>query len=499
MWNLKKNRTILIILVLVTSISICGTKITINAREDSNTDSSSNLAGTTLKIVTRHDFFITNWFKTEFLASDYAINRNVTNMIFYSASTDEEWKKLLEDPSKSIDLAWGGGLDTFSRMEYFGLLKHIDNSTLKSIINSNVPNELAGVSLKEYDTSGDLVWFGNTISSYGFTVNHDFLGGYGLPVPSTWEVLATPTYYLDPSVKAISMGNPPTSTSNARIYQIILRTFGWEYGWSIITRMGANAGIYPGSVDTRAAVVSGDVGIGMTIDYNGIIAQRENPLCEYIIPDSQSSIIPDSIALAINVDNQVGAEAFLEFLVSPEGQSNWLREGLDRLPVNEDAFNTAYGQTRVDMYTLFNDTLANIGIEFNETLAQSYNMISIYYFHETILTEHTKLRNTWGEMVKQVLDGNITSSQFSTYVDDLGETYYTEQEAIDANAIFISDPGLASAMEGEWESFAENKYDLIYESLVSPIPEISPKIQLIYLNVVVILLVSLIRKKRKRN
>ena len=383
-------------------------------------------------------------------------------------------------------------------MENYGLLKHIDNSTLKSIINSSVPDEIANTNLKKYDSSGDLIWFGNAISSFGLIVNHDYLTTYGLPVPSTWDELASLTYYINPSEKSIGIADPTLSTVNTKNCQIILQASGWEDGWSILTRIGANAGIYSSIIVSRSAVISGDIGISMSIDFYGIIAHRENPNCEYIIPDNQSAIIPSPIALAKNIDNQIGADAFIEFLVSPEGQSVWLHDGLDRLPVNEYAFHTLYGQTRIDLYNLFNETRDNVGINFNATLAKSYETIVNYYFHETITNEYSRLRNIWGEMISQLIDGNITANQFNSYVDDLGETFYTEQEAIDANAIFISDPGTAAAMQTEWRSYAANKYDSIYEQLIISIPEINSKNDITYLFLFMILTVPLIRKKLKR-
>ncbi len=375
------------------------------------------------------------------------------------------------------------------------MLKPIDNNTLIDYINANVPDTIAGAGMKLNNTSGDLIWVANAISSFGFTVNHKFLDDHGLPVPHTWEELASPAYYIDPSVKAISMGDPPLTTSNTRIYQIILQAFGWEEGWSIMTRMGANAGIYPGSVDTRAAVVSGEVGIAMTIDFYGVIAVDENPDCEYIIPTGQSIVNGDPIALGKNVDDQAAAEAFLEYLFSAEGQSIWLTGGVNRLPVMESAFWTPFGQTKTDIYLLYNNTLGNKGIAFDETVATELLDVTIYYFHNTITEKHSTLRQAWGEMVTQLRDERINESYFNELKADLGTVNMTYAEAFIINEEFISDTLVAAQYESRWRNFAGLKYNAIYQVLAgdtAPLPTLP-----ILVAIAVLAAIPVIRKKRR--
>ncbi|MCE7739690.1 MAG: ABC transporter substrate-binding protein [Candidatus Heimdallarchaeota archaeon] len=464
--NIKR---IAILVFLIASISMGSAVFMINAEVDTANSSNPELNAVTLTIVTRHDTTLTNAFQAAFLATPEAIALGVTSFDFRQASTDAGWKKLLEDPSKSVDLAWGGGPALFNTMDNWGLLKHIDpvtDAALFTAINDSVPAELAGASMKSFAPNGSLVWAANAISSFGFTVNHDFLTTHALPVPKTWEELASPIYYISPSVKAISMGDPPLTTSNTRIYQIILQAFGWDVGWSILTRMGANSGMYPGSVATRAAVVSGEVGIAMTIDFYGIIAMGENLDCEYIIPQGQSIVNGDPIAMGINVDDYDAAAAFLTYVNTPEGQAIWLTEGIDRLPVNEDAFHTPDGQLRPDLYLLFNETLDNVGIDFDEDLATSNLATTIYYFHNTIEQLHTLLRNTWGEMVTQLRDGEINSTFFNELIEDLGVPGMTLQESIDWNTQYQLNATFSAIKDGEWRNFAQTKYNTILGILI---------------------------------
>ncbi len=430
------------------------------------------LNSVTLRILTRYDTTIASTIRSGFLASQIASDRNITDVQFLSTSTDEGWKTLVENPSMGVDLLWGGDSSLMNKMDDWNLIKHIDNTTLINLINMSVPDSIASTELKSFNTSGNIIWLADTISSYGFTVNHIALYNFGLPEPNTWEDLASPAFYTNPTTHAISMTDAPLSGYNTKIYQIILQTFGWEEGWSILTRMAGNAGFYPGSVAARAAVVSEEVAVALTVDHYGIIARREHPHCEFIAPEGQSVIIPSLIAIAKNVDNQEAAEAFIEYIVSPEGQNEWMQEGLDRLPVNEDAFQTTYGQTRMDLYSLYNDTLDNIGIVFNNSLAKANLATTMYYFHNTITEKHDILRLTWDKMISALEDSSYNMSYFSDLTDRLGETCMTAQESIDWNEQYQTDINFASAKDTEWKNFAQDKYITIYWDLMGYIDDI---------------------------
>ena len=452
--------------------------------------------GSILTIVTSLDATTTDEFKEIFLATPQAIDLGITEIDFRYASTLDGWKKLMQDPSKSVDIAWGYTNDYFSFLENWNLLKPITNSTLFTYINDSIPNWIVGLSVKHYNDS-NLIWFGTSFRTYGFTVNHNFLDTHDLPVPTTWEELASPIYYLDSEVDSISMCDPPYSESITRIYQIILQIFGWRDGWSVLTRIGANARLYPSSVDTRAAVVFGEVGVGFTTSSYGIIAMRENNDTEFIIPEGQSSVDICPISLGINCDNQEAAEAFLQFVASPEGQSIWLTENIDQFPLNELAFHTPLGQTRPEMYEWFNTTYEPHNIYFNYSFAQSTYEETVFYFHDTIVAEHNLLQKTWGMMVQMLLNGTINSTYFNDLVKVLGSL----PENLECYDVF--DPFPYEFPCPSWIAFAQDKYLAIINKLTlfnSPTTEVSSISSFIsYLLIFVFLTVSSASIKRRTN
>lgn len=334
--------------------------------------------------------------------------------------------------------------------------------------------------MKRFDGHGRVLWVAAAISSFGFTVNNDFLADAQLPVPNKWEDIANETYGKLLPQPSISMGNAPGTTSNTRIYEIIIQAFGWDEGWRILTRMAGNAGIYGGSVETQNAVEQGDVGVGMSIDFYGYTSQIDYPNCQYILPEGQSIINGDPIALVYKSQHKDAAQDFIGWVLSPEGQSIWLNERINRMPVRPDAFQTEKGQQRSDLYTLFNNTISNVGIPFSDEVAISYEQSLMYYFEAVLKNEHEALAGlagAWTEIVKAKAEQRISQQEFSDFLLELGtpvswvnstdaQTYqFTEEYAIAINEKIYWDSLFRSQMQDIWGDAARAQYQSIYASV----------------------------------
>ena len=458
---------------------------------------SKNINDQTLTILTNLPTTHMDEFKEDFLASDKAIDLGITDITFYYSNIESEWVSLLSDPGNGIDLVWGSDVYKYIVMEDLGLLKHIDNVTLQNYIDLIVPDTISEQKMKEEDILGDFIWVGTGISSFGFTVNHEALDMQGIYQPTQWEDLASPANYLDDEDKAIVIVDSLTSKLNARIYQIILQHYGWEDGWDILTRMAANAEVYTSSVAARTAVVWAENSIVLSSETYGIIARMENPHCEYIVPVDAASLFPKPIALAINVDNQTAAESFIEYVLSAEAQAIWLIMGIDCLPINTDAFQTPFGLTRTDIYSIYNDTIDTEAVNFNYTLGFQNYETSMNYFHQTLVEPHSLLSTTWGEMINQLSGGSITMQEFADYVDDLIQVNMTLAESIEWNEQYKTDSIFADLKDSEWRTFAENKYNDIYFDLTGGFIDEYNKISFIVLPILLIELIIVLRRKKK--
>jgi ABC-type Fe3+ transport system substrate-binding protein len=269
--------------------------------------------------------------------------------------------------------------------------------------------------MKRRDGNSDVIWVAAAISTFGFTVNHAFLDDHSLPTPNNWTHLAQPIWGSLLPTATIAMGNAPFTTSNTRIYEIITQGMGWEAGWVTMARMAGSARLYPGSVQTQAAVENQEVGVSMSIDFYGYNTQANNPDCEYIIPEGETIVNGDPIAMVKDTPKKDLAEGFIDFVLSPEGQAAWLSPGVSRMPVLGSAFLTPYGLNFPDLYSTYNDTIATSGIVFDDILSLEINTAFTSYFEAVFNDAHDNLALLWEALVDAYYATDITLAQLNNW------------------------------------------------------------------------------------
>lgn len=421
----------------------------------------------TLTILTRHDISIQGVFEAAFLATPFAMENDIVD-IKWRSPAPEFWDDLILE--ETADVCWGGGSTLFDQLLLLDLLGPL-NSTKMQLVSSRVNDTIAGVDMKRNNTADELVWIASKLSSYGFTVNHAFLDTYSLPTPTTWTDLADPIWAKElPTVPTIAMGNAPDTTSNTRIYEIITQALGWEAGWVNMARMAGSAEIYGGSVETQNAAENGDVGVSMSIDFYGYLTQSRNPDCEYIVPEFQSEIEGDPIAISATSTQKDLAEGFLDFVLSAEGQALWLDDDLQRMPVMREAFDQPGLGDVSTLYHAFNQTIATVGIDFDEELSLSINRAFIKYFESVFTDAHDELVECWTAIITAFDEGRIDQAEFDDYCDMMGALIsiedpktsvieeFTIAYAIAINDDMIYDASYASAVQSRWTIGAMVQY-----------------------------------------
>ena len=306
----RNMKTIAIAVVVIVVISV--SSFAVLTMLGNTTDPTTDPTGVTITVLTRHDVAIHNVFEPAFLASDLAIDNNITGII-WKTPQGEYWDDLII--LEEIDVCWGGGPTLFDQLIRDDYLFPLE-STYMQTVTDRVPDEIAGADMKRYD-DGNLMWTAAAISTFGFVVNHQFLDEYSLPTPTKWTDLANATYGSQlPTIPTIAMGTAPGTTSNTRIYEIITQGMGWNEGWINMARMAGSSNIYPGSVEVTSAAENGGVGIAMAIDFYGFLSEQKNPDCEYILPEGQSIVNGDPIAIASTSASKDLSEVFIDFVLS---------------------------------------------------------------------------------------------------------------------------------------------------------------------------------------
>ncbi|MCX8199210.1 MAG: ABC transporter substrate-binding protein [Sulfolobales archaeon] len=390
----------------------------------------TTVRGIRLIVLTRHDAVIQTRAKTDFLNSQVAKELGIVDIIYDPAGPglwiDEiERRKAQGIP---IDVAWGGGPTLFNLIYSKGYLMALDPSSQPAVNAilyeaSKIPDVIAGASSKLYGPGEKIYWVGAAISSFGFTVNLRKLSEYGLPQPNKWIDLGKPEYarYL-PALPLITIANPLMSTSNTRIYEIILQSYGWEEGWRVLTLLAANSRIMSSSDEVRDFVIRGDAVAGITIDFYGYIAEAQNPDCKYVIPEGESIVNADPIAVLKDTRYPVHAAAFVAWVLSEYGgQRVWLDRNINRLPINERVFNLPEGRERPELEKAYRRAVETGGIPFDEDLASATELAMQYYFKATLIDAQTDLVSTWAAIARAFLEGRITVEEFNYLTKKLGE------------------------------------------------------------------------------
>ncbi|MCP3903237.1 MAG: extracellular solute-binding protein [Planctomycetes bacterium] len=248
-----------------------------------------------------------------------------------------------ETPGGDADLVFGGGSYEHGRLKR-GVTVTVDGEKRSEPITQPVTLDPSRVDLAEiygqekigniplYDPDG--YWFGTALSGFGIVYNRDALGRNRIATPTTWADLCHPDLQ-----GWVALVNPGQSGSITTAFEAILQHLGWETGWRILRRAGANARYFSASsLRPPTDVGEGDAAIGVCIDFYGRF--QSQALTEagypdrlgYVDPPGATTIDPDPISMLRGAPNREMAERFIEFCLSPEGQALWQFRASDEHP-----------------------------------------------------------------------------------------------------------------------------------------------------------------------
>ena len=276
-----------------------------------------------------------------------------------------------------IDVFFGGGAYDFELQAAAGRLVPSDVLRRRPdwFGGNSIPRVVSGE--KFYDERG--LWFGASLSSFGFCYNTDSLRRLGVDkLPSSWGDLADPIFRRE-----VALADPTKSGSAAKAFEMIIQqqmqecvsasgcaspsalAEGWARGLKIIQAASANARYFTDSAPRIPLDVSqGDAAIGMCIDFYGrfqseaVRTLEGRSRLQYLTPIGGSSIGVDPVAILRGAPNRRAAEEFVEFVLSLEGQKIWnfkvgvpggpVKYALRRLPIRKELYSTEMRALRSD-------------------------------------------------------------------------------------------------------------------------------------------------------
>ncbi len=142
---------------------------------------------------------------------------------------------------------------------------------------------------------------------------------------NTDKVKEKPTNYrdlLDPKYKG-KVGLADPSYSGAALYTVSTLVQSKEFGWDYFARLYENEmQIVKNNTALNQAIADGELWIGITIDFmtRGKKIQEPNVPIDYVFPKEGAVILPSPIAITKESQNIPAAKAFMDFILSKEGQ-----------------------------------------------------------------------------------------------------------------------------------------------------------------------------------
>jgi phosphoglycerate transport regulatory protein PgtC len=177
---------------------------------------------------------------------------------------------------------------------------------------------------------------GFAASGYGMMYNTRYLRANSLPAPKEWDDLKKPIYFGHVGISA-----PSRSGTTHLTVETILQGEGWDKGWATLLQIGGNlVQVSDRSFGVPDAVNSGQYGVGIVIDFFGLSAKASGFPVEFVYP-TVTTIVPANVGIIANAKNRKAAEAFVEFLLSDEGQQILLDPKIQRLPVRLATYDKA--------------------------------------------------------------------------------------------------------------------------------------------------------------
>lgn len=221
--------------------------------------------------------------------------------------------------NNQVDLFWASAPDAFEVLKGKTLLSAYKPKA------TGIPDKIGSYPIN--DPQG--FYTGFAASGYGIMWNERYAKARKLPEPKDWQDLAGPAFY-----DHVSIASPARSGTTHLTIETILQGEGWEKGWGTIKAMAGNFNtITDRSFGVPEAVNSGQVGVGIVIDFFAFSAQASGFPVKFVYP-TVTTVVPANVGIVSNPPNKAAAEAFIEFLLSPTGQEVLLEPGIRRLPVN---------------------------------------------------------------------------------------------------------------------------------------------------------------------
>lgn len=260
--------------------------------------------------------------------------------------------------NNSSDLFWASAPDAFEVLKGDGLLTKYTSRT------EGIPDRVGAYPIDDPDG----YYSGFAAAGYGIMWNTRYLKAKKLPAPEQWSDLEKPIYH-----NHVGMSAPSRSGTTHLTVETLLQGDGWEQGWAKWKNIAGNfKTVTERSFGVPDGVNSGAFGIGIVIDFFGLSSKGSGFPVDFVYPRA-TALVPANVGIIKDAPHPEAAKAFIDFLLSEQGQKILLDEKIRRLPVNPKV----YTQAPVDFPNPFENGSIGAMVKFDVQLSKArYNLVN---------------------------------------------------------------------------------------------------------------------------
>ena len=271
----------------------------------------------------------------------------------------------------------------------------------------------------------------------------------------------------------VGMSAPSRSGTTHLTVETVLQGEGWDKGWATWKQMAGNFKmVTERSFGVPEGVNSGDFGIGIVIDFFGFSSKATGFPVDFVYP-TVTTLVPANIAIVKAAPHPKAAAAFIEYLLSIEGQELLLDPAIRRLPVNP----STYAKAPEDFPNPFKDQSIGAAVKFDVGLSKDrYNIVNslfdvmITYRREDLVNATEAIQKAEAALAeKSNPEAEALIKEARALVTAMP---ISEAEAVDKKfpGVFTSDvykkrkkagvkvPPRQAEIEEKWDSFTQANY-----------------------------------------
>ena len=226
-----------------------------------------------------------------------------------------EWKGRPE-----ADIFWGGESALFEKLAEQKLLVKLE---LPKGVLDTIPASIGTpkpIPLKDPDG----FWVGTALEPYGLVYHPRVLRRLGVPDLKDWEDL------LNPKLKGnVAQCAPTRSSSSNATYEVMLQSKGEAAGWEWLKKLADNTGHFTArSRDVPNVVAKGEFAAGFAVPSYMAFEEKVSGFDIKFVAPKNSFVTPEPMAILAGARHPKAARAFIEFLLTEQGQKVFMESGL---------------------------------------------------------------------------------------------------------------------------------------------------------------------------